>query len=183
MIKWVFYAAGIIFLALFIISMVKPIFFKEKWRAGLGYGLYAALYLGLFFLMFLGEYNIPVKNTNTNVKTSQVSVNGPITALEPRSINQSVFQDIPIQEVKKVPVQEVAAVPIENVTATNTVSADNNNQYVDANGKGTIIGDTDSKIYHLPGDPYYNTEMQKLSNNEYFKTPTEAEAAGYRAIK
>ena len=46
-----------------------------------------------------------------------------------------------------------------------------------------IIGDKDSKIYHVPGSTYYEKELKKLSNNEYFDTVEEAEKAGYRAPK
>ncbi|SFC75870.1 hypothetical protein [Clostridium uliginosum] len=48
---------------------------------------------------------------------------------------------------------------------------------------GSIIGDTDSKIYHVPGSTYYQKELKKKSNNEYFNTIQEAEKAGYRAPK
>jgi len=51
------------------------------------------------------------------------------------------------------------------------------------NKEGLIIGDTDSKIYHVPGSTYYEKELKKQSNNEYFKTVEEAENAGYRAPK
>lgn len=163
MIEWIYYVVGLIFLVLFILSiMTKPILFREKWQAGLGYGVYAVLYLGLFFLMFFGEYNVTANNVNAaKAKTSNVAVDGPATALEPRSIEKDT------------------STPDTNTTST----ANSGNQYVDSNGRGTIIGDTDSKIYHLPGDPYYEKEMQKTSNNAYFKTAVEAESAGYRAIK
>lgn len=65
-------------------------------------------------------------------------------------------------------------------TSTPTTSSDKNSNDT---SKGDIIGDTDSKIYHIPGDPDYEKEMKKTSNNEYFKTTSEAEAAGYRASK
>ncbi|KAA8676190.1 hypothetical protein ACFHWD_14515 [Clostridium sp. MT-14] len=185
MIEWIYYVVGLIFLVLFILSiMTKPILFREKWQAGLGYGIYAVLYLGLFFLMFFGEYNVTANNVNTtDVKTSNVSVKGPVVAIEPRSVKKSTFQDIPVQEVKEIPVQKIDVTPVQNASSNTTTTTSSGNQYVDASGKGTIIGDTDSKIYHLPGDPYYEKEMQKTSNNVYFKTAAEAESAGYRAIK
>lgn len=42
---------------------------------------------------------------------------------------------------------------------------------------GDIIGNKNSKKYHLPGCPGYNTVSEK--NRVYFKTAQEAEAAGY----
>jgi hypothetical protein len=176
MIKWIFYTAGIIFLVLFIISMVKPILFKEKWQAGLGYGISAALYLGLFFLIFFGEYNATTSNAKTvNAKTSNTTVNGSVTALEPRSAKQSVFQDIPVQEIDVTPIQDVS-------TSNTSTTTNNGNQYVDANGNGTIVGDTGKKIYYLPGEAYYSEEVKNANNAVYFKTIAEAEAGGYKAI-
>lgn len=42
---------------------------------------------------------------------------------------------------------------------------------------GKVIGNKNSKKYHLPGCPGYNQTAEK--NRVYFKTPQEAEAAGY----
>lgn len=53
------------------------------------------------------------------------------------------------------------------------------NQYVDANGKGLIKGNINSKkekIYHMPDGAYYD----KTNAEELFKTEAEAQAAGYR---
>lgn len=52
-----------------------------------------------------------------------------------------------------------------------------------SSNNGKIIGDKDSKIYHVPGSAYYEKELKKLSNNEYFDKVEEAEKAGYRASK
>ncbi|WP_373897181.1 hypothetical protein ACER0A_000250 [Haloimpatiens sp. FM7315] len=52
-----------------------------------------------------------------------------------------------------------------------------------SNKRGMIIGDIDSKIYHIPGDAWYERELKKESNNKYFNTVEEAEKAGYRAPK
>lgn len=52
-----------------------------------------------------------------------------------------------------------------------------------SNNNGKIIGDTDSKIYHVPNGVYYQKELEKESNNIYFNTVEEAENAGYRASK
>jgi len=153
LIKWVFSLAGIVFLILFIISMVKPILFKKRWQAGVVYGLAAILYLVLTGLMLYSEYTVATTSSSSNnsSKTSQISTN------------------------------------TKDSNTSGTSSTDSNDpkkkQYVDANGNGTIIGDTDSKIYHLPGGAYYEREMQKTSNNVYFKTTAEAEAVGYRASK
>lgn len=80
-------------------------------------------------------------------------------------------------------------VPVENNTTANTetvktftVSGGEPTKNNSSNN-GKIIGDKDSKIYHVPGSTYYEKELKKLSNNEYFDTVEEAEKAGYRAPK
>jgi deoxyribonuclease I len=42
---------------------------------------------------------------------------------------------------------------------------------------GQIVGNKNSKRYHLPGCPRYNQTAEK--NRVYFKMAAEAEAAGY----
>lgn len=64
--------------------------------------------------------------------------------------------------------------------SSKTSNTEDTKQYVDSKGNGLIKGNINSKgqkIYHLPGDKYYNqTKAEKM-----FKTIKEAEAAGYRA--
>lgn len=69
--------------------------------------------------------------------------------------------------------------------AAATVAANQNNGqqvYEDANGQGTILGvineERGTKIYHLPGDPYYDRIKNVAAR---FKTVQEAVDAGYRA--
>lgn len=50
-------------------------------------------------------------------------------------------------------------------------------QYVDANGTGLIKG-SNNGIYHVPGSQYYERTTNPAA---WFKTISEAEAAGYRA--
>ncbi|UQZ98932.1 hypothetical protein HLJ12_11385 [Enterococcus casseliflavus] len=52
-------------------------------------------------------------------------------------------------------------------------------EYVDANGNGLIKG-SNNGIYHVPGSRYYNKTTNPAA---WFKTVSEAEAAGYRAPK
>lgn len=59
----------------------------------------------------------------------------------------------------------------------NTVAAAGT--YVDANGNGLIKG-SKSGIYHIPGSKYYNKTTNVV---RWFKTVSEAQAAGYRAPK
>jgi competence protein ComEC len=68
---------------------------------------------------------------------------------------------------------------IEDSTSENPEPVVTELQYVDANGKGLIKGNISSskeKIYHLPGGAYYNITIAE----EFFKTVSEAENAGYR---
>jgi competence protein ComEC len=63
-------------------------------------------------------------------------------------------------------------------TPTPTPSTDEK-QYVDVDGNGLIKGNissTGEKIYHMPGGAYYNRTIAEV----YFKTETEAQAAGFR---
>lgn len=63
-----------------------------------------------------------------------------------------------------------AAAAAETQQATET-------QYVDENGQGTIKG-SNNGIYHIPGSRYYK---QTTNPAAWFKTVSEAVAAGYRA--
>ncbi|XXF54581.1 ComEC/Rec2 family competence protein [Thermoanaerobacterium thermosaccharolyticum] len=63
-----------------------------------------------------------------------------------------------------------------------SVSVNSGKVYVDANGHGLIKGNINSKgekIYHLPGDPWYD----RTKAEAWFKTEAEAQAAGYRPVK
>lgn len=170
------------------------------------YGVPALLCFLLFFMFIYSDYNSKqtyLKEQSNRYATSSWQsprVSGNETAINPKSVN---YISIPISQDKNL---EDGIISLQNdlnllekniatsengttkaSTAGTTTAATNNDpkkqSYIDSNGKSAIIGDTDSKIYHLPGDPYYAKEMQKLSNNVYFRTPEEAEAAGYRAIK
>lgn len=112
LIKWVFSLVGIVFLILFIISMVKPILFKKRWQAGAVYGLAAILYLVLTGLMFYFEYTVATTSSNSNnsSKTSQISTNT-------KDSNTSGTSSTDSNDSKK-------------------------KQYVDANGNGLIKGNS-----------------------------------------
>src|SRR5437879_6025922 len=43
-------------------------------------------------------------------------------------------------------------------------------------GKGNVVGNKNTKVYHLPGD---KGQLPDPKNRVYFKTAKEAEAAGY----
>lgn len=66
------------------------------------------------------------------------------------------------------------------------LNKNNEQNYVDENGKGRIKGNTNKKtgekIYHIPGSTYY--DRTKIEDTErWFKSEEEAIAAGYRAPK
>lgn len=88
-------------------------------------------------------------------------------------------------EVKSKFVQPTVLKPIPvKVLAQTTVKASSMGSGDESNGNNDkIIGDKNSKIYHVPGSTYYDKEIENLNNNEYFNTIQEAEAAGYRASK
>lgn len=67
-------------------------------------------------------------------------------------------------------------------SSSTSVSGNTEKVYVDANGHGLIKGNINSKgekIYHLPGDPWYD----RTKAEAWFKTEAEAQAAGYRPVK
>lgn len=72
---------------------------------------------------------------------------------------------------------------VQGLDSSNGSREESKKEVTAAEKKGKIVGDTDSKIYHVPGSKYYEREMQKTSNNVYFNTVQEAETAGYRAPK
>ncbi|OAA93003.1 hypothetical protein [Clostridium coskatii] len=194
---WIAYTIGLVFLIMLVKSMIiKPILFKEKWQAGVGYGLPAILCFLLFFMLAYSDYSSEQayfkdqKDRYTASSWHPPTVSGSVTPSNPTS---GQYVSIPISQDKNL---QDGLVNLQNdlstlekdvatkTLSTSSASDDSKKQpYIDNNGKPAIIGDTDSKIYHLPGDPYYAKEMQKLSNNVYFRTIEEAEAAGYRAIK
>lgn len=212
---WIAYIIGLIFLIMLVKSvMLKPILFKEKWQAGVGYGLPAVLCFLLFFMLAYSDYSSEQvyfkdqKNRYTASSWHPPTVSGSVTSSNPASgqyVSVPIPQDKNLQDglvnlQNDLSTLEKDVATIKNGTSqTNSTSTaastvatayassasdDPKKQaYIDDNGKPAIIGDTDSKIYHLPGDPYYAREMQKLGNNVYFRTPEEAESAGYRAIK
>lgn len=90
----------------------------------------------------------------------------------------------PIVNQNTVDTETVRTFTITGGETTKNNSTKQTNQSQDnSSNNGKIIGDKDSKIYHVPGSTYYERELKKLSNNEYFDTVEEAEKAGYRAPK
>lgn len=61
----------------------------------------------------------------------------------------------------------------------NTTENSGENQYLDSNGNGLIKGNASSMIYHMPGGAYYD----RTKAEAWFKTESEAQAAGYRRSK
>lgn len=177
---------------LFIIGI--GIIFLKKDRSIGGISLVGSvIYFVLFLLILNSNFEIDKINRQVTSKTSgsNVSASGDVVAIKPSSITPSRYEDIPVTPVGKVPIQPITVIPVAAVNVTPVTPLTNNNavatdekQYVDANGKGMIIGDTDSKIYHMPVNGQYNkTEMKNTTNNVYFKTTKEAEASGYIASK
>lgn len=193
--------------------ILNPILFKKKWQAVLGYGVPGIICLLLFFGAIFLEYNAQqayFKDQSERIATSNwqpPTVSGNVTPVKATTANSN-YISIPVTNnsdlqnglndlqtdlnnlQKDIDSVNANPVAVSTKTTTNTSNTSGNTNtdpkqkvYVDNNGKPSIIGDTDSLIYHLPGDPYYKKEMQKLSNNVYFRTEEEAQQAGFRAIK
>lgn len=62
-------------------------------------------------------------------------------------------------------------------TANNTTNSTTSGQINTNNAQGQIVGNINSKIYHVPGQASYN---MNASNAVYFSTEAEAQASGYR---
>ncbi|WP_010240749.1 sunset domain-containing protein [Clostridium arbusti] len=78
--------------------------------------------------------------------------------------------------------QSQAAAKTQQAVSNNTNSNSPSGQSISSNEQGLIKGHIDSKgtkIYHLPGDPYYN---RTKNVSQWFKTEQEAQDAGYRHI-
>lgn len=191
---WILYSVGIVLLIMFAKSMIlNPILFRKRWQDGIGYGVPAAVCLVIFFMSMYFDYSSEQayfddqRNRVTASNWQPPQVSGNVTPVKATTANSN-YVSIPVPQNKNLQNGLITLQKnldsLQNTINSKVVTTLNNvDQYIDSNGKGTIIGDTDSKIYHLPGDPYYEKEMRKTSNNVYFKTAAEAESAGYRAIK
>lgn len=58
---------------------------------------------------------------------------------------------------------------------------DDQNKSIDSASQGKIIGNKNSKIYHIPGGGSYDKVSEE--NRVYFSTEAEAQKAGYRKAK
>lgn len=68
-----------------------------------------------------------------------------------------------------------------NSQALTNGAAENQNKTVASETQGQIIGNKNSRIYHLPGGGSYN--KVSAENRVYFATEEEAQKAGYRKAK
>ncbi|HEX8708851.1 MAG TPA: MBL fold metallo-hydrolase [Pyrinomonadaceae bacterium] len=73
--------------------------------------------------------------------------------------------------------RETSKGPSATPAPSNTTPAANGAPLSDATASGLIIGNKNSKKYHLPNCPSYSQTLEK--NRVYFKSAAEAEAAGY----
>jgi hypothetical protein len=67
------------------------------------------------------------------------------------------------------------------VAAPATEAGQSTNSNTSATSAGPVIGNKNSKIYHLPNCPGYDKVSEK--NQMKFQSATEAEAAGFRIAK
>lgn len=175
---------GIFFMLsiIFLISGSVIIFVKKDSAIG-GIALTGSLiYFILAILILNSDFQIERINREASASATKasknVAVSGDVVPVKSSSTADPRYIEIPVLPVQKVPIQQIKVMPIAATNTTTNAKANNENQ-----NKGKIIGDTDSKIYHVPGSTYYEKELQKTSNNIYFNTTAEAEAAGYRAPK
>lgn len=158
------------FIVFAIVSALKgSVIFKNKMKAISTY-----LILAIMFA-FIGL------NTHSNLRPLEL-----ITLPENKSTSVDLKMDRSIYQVKldnKIDIQKAKHVECWTVKEEPQNKQVQSEASTSNNKKEKIIGDKDSKIYHVPGSTYYQKELQKLSNNEYFDTVQDAEKAGYRAPK
>lgn len=133
------------------------------------------------------QFNVYIFNIQDGIAinyldgTSKVSANQPTSRTKTKSTKhkkkQLIEQSSAITESTVVssvpaPMQSTSPQTQEEIKPVET-------QYVDQNGNGTIKG-SQSRIYHIPGSKYYERTTNPVA---YFKTISEAQAAGYRAPK
>lgn len=101
--QWEFYGAGIVFLSMLLISVLaKPLLFKEKWQAGVIYGLGAVI---CFFLFFMNQYldyssqQAYFKDQVQRLTTSSwqpPQVSGNVTAVNSTAVNSTGTNSVSI---------------------------------------------------------------------------------------
>lgn len=143
---------------------------KNKWNLVIINVLLMTILAGIGYFTYYYLKPLEVNSDSTSVERNS----GPIDLKSNQDISQISTNKIPSEKAKYVecwPVKESSEKQQTQVANTG------------GNNNGKIIGDKDSKIYHVPGSRYYQRELQKMNNNEYFNTVAEAEAVGYRAPK
>ncbi|GAA0063303.1 hypothetical protein [Clostridium sp. CTA-1] len=127
------------------------------------YVIGAGYYLGVFSYSISIDIKELFASSNLN-KTEEQSL--PIN----RAQNVGTIFGTLSPEVKLKFVQPKVLNPISaNVLAPPTVKSspiESEDEHSDNNAK--IIGDKNSKIYHVPVSIYYNKEIENLNNDEYF---------------
>jgi hypothetical protein len=185
----------IVSIILFIVGSSVILFRRDKGIGSISL-VGALIYFALATLMLNSNFEIEKINreayaSRVNASSGNVAVSGNVLPVKssstaaPRYVKISVLpiQNISIQQVEVVPIVSTNTTPVVTQVSTNTASIATSANTSKNQNRGKIIGDTDSKIYHEPGSTYYERELQKTSNNVYFDTVEEAEAAGYRAPK
>lgn len=138
--------------------------FKNKTKLVLTCLFFMAMFIGIGYYTYSYLEPLEVNSNTTSIENKSEPV-------ELKS-NQDI-SEIKVNKIGGEKAKYVECWPVKEEKEKTQVQTTNNN--------GKIIGDKDSKIYHVPGSRYYQKELQKLSNNEYFNTVEEAERAGYRA--
>ena len=142
----------------------------------------AGFYIGVFaYSVSVDIRNIYVSSNKTEQKSLPINRAqnvGTIFGSGRREVKSKFVQP---KVLNPIPVKVLAPTTVKSEYVKTSPAIESKDKNIRTAGK--IIGDKDSKIYHVPGSAYYEKELEKESNNEYFNTSKEAEVAGYRAPK
>jgi endonuclease YncB( thermonuclease family)/methylphosphotriester-DNA--protein-cysteine methyltransferase len=114
--------------------------------------------------------NCPAEiQANVSKTSSPAAAVGPATTIAPSTAARSTVAPATVTK---------SSAPVVSSVRADPVVQPNGNQASDGNAVGQIIGNKNSKVYHLPGCPSYSRVSEK--NQVRFSNAEEAEAAGYK---
>lgn len=126
--------------------------------------------------------SIEVPATSISSVATSTSVPAPIEAAPTPAVERPPFVEAPPPEPVPAPVVEEPQIVEAPSPAPEPEPAAPDTS--DCNIKGNISTKTDEKIYHVPGQRFYDeTEIDPLEGERMFCSAAEAEAAGWRASK
>jgi len=123
--------------------------------------------------IYIGNWSAAVLDANGNKTGNILPARSAWVAFDDQvTINGGSYYQIGSDQY--VSTYDTGSAPVVNI------DTNNNNTTTDTSYSGSIIGNSDSKIYHVPGQRGYNI---KAYHTVYFNTEQDAINAGYRKAK